>query len=67
MDDENQIIGTSTIRGVVLLGGVALVAYLAFRYWMKIKASEQPAFQMPISIPVELPGRKPPQAVGFRR
>lgn len=60
--DEDELIDSSTIRGIVLFGGVALAAWLAFRYYQSVKANEVIALPQQIKIPVELPGRKVPKA-----
>lgn len=59
MDDDDALIGTSLIRGVLLIGGVATVAYLAFRYWQKIKGAELNLPPKTIQIPLGLPIKKP--------
>ncbi len=61
--DEDDLLGPSLIRGVLLLGGVATVAYLAFQYWRKVKAAELNKPPKSIQIPVELPIRKKAPAV----
>ncbi len=54
---EESLLGTSTLRGILLLGGVATVSFFAWKYWSKIKALESSAPRKPrvIRIPVELP------------
>ncbi len=53
--DDEPLIGASTVRGVLMLGGVATVAYIAFRYWQKVKAEQTNKPAHTIQIPVELP------------
>ncbi len=57
IEESEPILGTSTLRGLLLLGGVAAVAYIAYEVWRKTKAVESLAPQMSrtIRIPVELP------------
>ena len=60
MDDEGDLIGTSTVRGFLLLAGVATVAYLAYRYWQQLASQPKPIAHT-ISIPVGPPKRVPVQ------
>ncbi len=65
MDDlatqDEPLLGTSTLRGLLLLGGVAAVAYLAYEFWYKQRAAEgsAPAKKSVVRIPIELPISKP--------
>ncbi len=54
---EDEILSTSTLRGILLLGGVASVAYLAYEFWYKQRAVERALPKKPrvIRIPIELP------------
>lgn len=68
MDDAIQdepILGTSTLRGILLLGGVAAVAYLAYEFWYKQRQAEgaAPIKKNVIRIPIELPIAKPRNAL----
>ena len=57
MDEEIQrepLIGTSTVRGVLLLGGVATVAYLAFKYYIAVE-QQKAAAPAPVTIPIGVP------------
>lgn len=57
-DDDEPILGTSTLRGILLLGGVAAVAYVAYQFWYKQRALEMssPAKRTPvIRVPIQLP------------
>ncbi len=58
---DEPLLGTSTLRGILLLGGVATVAYLAYQFWYKTKKNEMALPQRPktIRIPIELPIAKP--------
>lgn len=55
--ESDPILGTSTLRGILLLGGVAAVAYIAYEFWLKQKAfaAALPAKPQVIRVPVELP------------
>lgn len=57
-EDDEPILGTSTLRGILLLGGVAAVAYIAYEFWYKQRSLEmstptpKPAV---IRVPIQLP------------
>ncbi len=57
IEESEPLLGTSTLRGLLLLGGVAAVAYIGYQVWRKSKATEGMALQQPrtIRVPVELP------------
>ncbi len=57
MVQEDPVLGTSTLRGVLLLGGVAAVAYLAYEFWYKQRQSEGlvKAIKNTIRVPINLP------------
>lgn len=60
MNDATQdepFLGTSTLRGILLLGGVVAVAYVSFKLWKKQKAVEAslPQKQNLIRIPIAAP------------
>lgn len=63
VEGADPLLGTSTLRGLLLLGGVAAVAYLAYEFWRKQRKADaalpvRPRF---VRVPVELPipsGRK---------
>ncbi len=59
--DEDQLLGTSALRGILLLGGVAVVSFFAWKYWNKIKKSEAATPHRPLAIrvPIELPIQQP--------
>lgn len=55
--EEEELLSTSTLRGILLLGGVASVAYIAFEFWMAQRAVDAVAPQRPglIRVPISLP------------
>lgn len=57
IEESDPLLGTSTLRGLLLLGGVAAVAYIAYEVWRKTKAVESALPMQPrtIRVPVELP------------
>lgn len=64
MDDaieDEPILGTSTLRGILLLGGVAAVAYIAYEFWYKQRALEMgaPVRKSVVRVPISLPIVKP--------
>lgn len=61
VEDEDSLLGTSTLRGILLLGGVVTVAFLAWKYWRGIKKSDTSAARRPalVRIPVQLPVADP--------
>lgn len=61
---DGELVSTSTIRGVLLLGGIATVAYIGFRYWQKVKAAEVVRAPRQLSIPVNEPVRRTPASKG---
>ncbi len=56
--EEEELLSTSTLRGILLLGGVASVAYIAFQFWMAQRAVDAVApkqmnlIRVPISLPI---------------
>ncbi len=54
-EQEDSLLGTSTIRGILLLGGVAVTGFFAWKYWRNVKTSTPPPKPRIIRIPVELP------------
>ncbi len=58
---DDPLLGTSTLRGILLLGGVAAVAFLAYEFWYKQRAKEisAPVRRNVIRVPIELPLAKP--------
>ncbi len=58
-EDEDSLLGTSALRGILLLGGVATLGFFAWKYWRTIKISDVPHQERLIRVPVELP--LPPQ------
>ena len=57
IEESDPLLGTSTLRGLLLLGGVAAVAYIGYQFWRKAKAADAYAPTLPrtIRVPVELP------------
>lgn len=57
IEEDDPILGTSTLRGILLLGGVAAVAYLAYQFWYKQRAAElsSPVHRNVVRIPIQLP------------
>ncbi len=58
--EEEPLLGTSTLRGILLLGGVAAVAYIAYQFWLQQRkvVAAVPLRPRIIRVPVELPGVK---------
>ncbi len=60
MDDaaDEPLLGTSTLRGILLLGGVAAVAFVAYQFWYKQRLVDlsapkrKPLIRVPISLPI---------------
>jgi hypothetical protein len=55
--EPEPLVGTSAVRGVLLLGGVATVAFFAWKYWNNIRAldsggSKPAVVRIPISLPL---------------
>lgn len=64
MDDaveSEPFLNTNTLRGILLLGGVAAVAFLAYKFWYIQKAAESvgPVQKQIVRVPIELPLAKP--------
>lgn len=57
IEESDPLLGTSTLRGLLLLGGVAAVAYIAYQFYKKSKMAEAfaPQVARTIRVPVELP------------
>jgi len=54
--EDDPILGTSTLRGILLLGGVAVVAYIAYTMWKNQKAVEMSLSHTPniVRVPIAL-------------
>ncbi len=58
IEEPDPLLGTSTLRGILLLGGVAAVAFLAYQFWYKQRAIEHASprkanlIRIPISLPI---------------
>ncbi len=57
LEDSDPLLGTSTLRGLLLLSGVAAVAYLAYEFWWKQRKADAalPVRPRIVRVPVELP------------
>ena len=55
--EDDPLLGTSTLRGILLLGGVAAVAYVAYKLWKNQKAVEMSLPRTPnvVRIPIAAP------------
>lgn len=54
-ESDDALLGTSTLRGILLLGGVGVVAFLAYKFWKRQKSGEVPPRASTIRVPVNLP------------
>lgn len=56
-EEQDELLGTSTLRGILLLGGVSVVAYLAWKYWKRTRVADlsSPHKTQVVRIPIELP------------
>ncbi len=54
---DEELLGTSTLRGILLLSGVVAVAYISYRFWYRQKKLEiaAPVRRAPIRVPLDLP------------
>ncbi len=57
VEEEDSLLNASTLRGILLLGGVAAVGFIAWKYWRTLKSSEveKPAAARIVRVPIELP------------
>ena len=57
VQESDPLLGTSTLRGILLLGGVAAVAYIAYKFYLQSKKADtgRSAQSKFIRVPVELP------------
>ncbi len=60
-EEDDPLLGTSTLRGILLLGGVGVVAYIAYTFWQnqRNKEAATPQRTKIIRVPIELPITKP--------
>ncbi len=57
VEEEDSLLGTSALRGILLLGGVATISYFAWKYWNKIRTLESsaPKREAVVRVPISLP------------
>jgi hypothetical protein len=57
--NDEELLPTSMLTGILLFGGVLVAGFIAYRYWAKSKASEpKQAGTKVVSVAVELPVKK---------
>lgn len=54
-DDEYEILSSSTLKGIVLFGGVLVAAFVALRMYEKEKSQDKSPVAGLIRIPIQLP------------
>jgi len=58
MNDEEPLLGTSLLRGILLLGAVGLAGYGVYVWWKKSKAAEKSLPPKTVSVPITIPTLK---------
>ncbi len=59
MEESSELLTDSTLRGILLVGGLAMAGYVAYKIWLQQKSqdSTHPEISKPIRVPIELPIR----------
>lgn len=54
MSQDDELLNTSTLRGLLLLGAVGIAGALAWMWWRRQRAGEAPQTGRTVSVPVAM-------------
>ena len=55
MDEEDKLLSTSMLRGILIIGGLGIAGVVAYLWWKKQKSSEVVSAPKTVTIPISLP------------